>query len=104
MGHRHINNVNLLLYNRDDEDMVARARKLFNVLIADAKALGYGEYRTHLDFMDPVAASFDFNGGVLHRLNETVKNALDPNGVIAPGKNGVWPRAYRTAAGKGENA
>ncbi|OJY71316.1 MAG: FAD-linked oxidase [Sphingobium sp. 66-54] len=103
MGHRHINNVNLLLYDRDDADMVARARALFNALIADAKASGYGEYRTHLDFMDPVAASFDFNGGVLARLNETVKNALDPNGVIAPGKNGIWPRAYK-AAGRGEGA
>jgi len=103
MGHRHINNVNLLLYNRDDADMVARARKLFNTLISDAKASGYGEYRTHLDFMDPVAATFDFNGGVLGRFNETVKNAIDPNGIIAPGKNGIWPRAYK-AARKGESA
>ena len=20
---------------------------------------------------------------------------LDPNGIIAPGKNGIWPKAYR---------
>ena len=103
MGHRHINNVNLLLYDRDDADLVARTRSLFNTLIADAKASGYGEYRTHLDFMNPVAASFDFNGGVMARFNETVKNAIDPNGIIAPGKNGIWPTAYKPV-GKGEGA
>jgi len=35
---------------------------------------------------------------VMNRLNETVKNAIDPNGVIAPGKNGIWPRAYKGAS------
>lgn len=97
MGARHINNVNIIIYNRDDADMVDRSRKLFNVLIADAKAAGYAEYRTHLDFMDPVAASFDFNGGAIARFNQRVKDAIDPNGIIAPGKNGIWPRAYRGA-------
>ncbi|HWW63834.1 MAG TPA: FAD-dependent oxidoreductase [Sphingomonadaceae bacterium] len=98
MGARHINNVNLILYNRDDADMVSRAKGLFTTMIADAKAAGYGEYRTHIDFMNPVAASFDYEGGVMNRLNETVKNAIDPNGVIAPGKNGIWPRAYKGAS------
>lgn len=100
MGHRHINNVNLLLYDRDNGEMTGRAKKLFNALIEDAKAQGYGEYRTHLDYMDPVSKSFDFGGGALLRMNERVKDALDPNGVIAPGKNGIWPRTYR----KGEKA
>jgi 4-cresol dehydrogenase (hydroxylating) flavoprotein subunit len=43
-----------------------------------------------------VANSFDFNNRALLRLNETIKDALDPNGIVAPGKSGIWPRAYRS--------
>jgi hypothetical protein len=32
------------------------------------------------------------------RFNETLKDALDPAGIMAPGRNGIWPRDYR---GKG---
>jgi 4-cresol dehydrogenase (hydroxylating) len=95
MGQRHINNVNIIVYDRDDKAMTDSARALFKALIADSAHAGYAEYRTHLDFMDDVARSFDFNHHMLMRLNETVKDALDPNGILAPGKNGIWPRAWR---------
>jgi 4-cresol dehydrogenase (hydroxylating) len=45
--------------------------------------------------MDDVALTFDFNNHALLRLNETVKDALDPNGILAPGKQGIWPKAFR---------
>ena len=95
MGQRHINNINMILYDRDDEEMTARAKALFRQLIADNDERGYGEYRTHISFMDDVAASYDFNDAALRRWNERVKDALDPNGIIAPGRNGIWPAAYR---------
>jgi len=33
--------------------------------------------------------------GALRRFNECVKDALDPNGILAPGRNGIWPRRWR---------
>jgi 4-cresol dehydrogenase (hydroxylating) len=69
--------------------------------VKDSAAAGYAEYRTHLSYMDEVAATFDFNGHALRRLNETVKDALDPNGILAPGRNGIWPERYRGQRGSG---
>ena len=95
MGERSLTNVNQLLYNKDDAGMMGRVDGMFRELVADAKAHGYGEYRTHIDYMDLVADTFDFNDHALRRLNVKVKDALDPNGILAPGKSGIWPRGAR---------
>ena len=100
LAERHITNVNQVLFDKDNPDMMIRVDGFFRALVADAHTQGYGEYRTHLDYMDLVASTFDFNDHALLRLNEKVKNALDPNGVIAPGKSGIWPARY--AAQRGE--
>jgi 4-cresol dehydrogenase (hydroxylating) len=92
---RHVTNINMMIYDRDDAAMTAKVRALFKVLVQDAAWEGYSEYRTHLSFMDQVALTFDYNRHALLRLNETVKDALDPNGILAPGKQGIWPKAYR---------
>ena len=89
MGRRHISNVNLLIYDRDDAAMVARTKQLFGTLIDDSANAGYAEYRTHPDFMDRIARTYDFNNHALGRLNQRLKTMLDPNGILAPGKNGI---------------
>lgn len=52
--------------------------------------LGYSEYRTHVSFMDEVASHHNFNNGAMGRLTSALKDLLDPNGVLSPGKSGVW--------------
>jgi 4-cresol dehydrogenase (hydroxylating) len=95
MSERSLVNVNQLLYNKDDPNMMGRVDAMFRALVADAAAQRYGEYRTHIDYMDLVAGTYDFNDHALRRLNERVKDAIDPHGIIAPGKSGIWPKGQR---------
>ena len=44
--------------------------------------------------MDQIANTYNFNDNAQMRLNETIKNALDPKGILAPGKNGIWRKGY----------
>jgi len=92
---RHLNHVTLCVYDRDDAAMTKGARDLMEILVKDAAADGYGEYRAHVMYMDHIAKTYDYNNHALWRLNETVKDALDPNGILAPGKSGIWPKASR---------
>jgi 4-cresol dehydrogenase (hydroxylating) len=94
-GGRHVIAPTNIIYNRDDAAMTGRVTQLFDTLFKSATEQNLNEYRAHLSYMDPVAASFDFNDHALRRLNERVKDALDPNGIFAPGKSGIWPAAYR---------
>ena len=87
--------INTLVFRKGDVDHMQKARALFSVLIRDAAAKGYGEYRTHLAYMDAVAATYDFNQHAMLRFQERIKDTVDPNGIIAPGKSGIWPKHYR---------
>jgi hypothetical protein len=49
--------------------------------------------------MDQIAATYNFNDNAQMKLNEKIKNALDPNGIPTPGKNGVWLQSYSKANG-----
>lgn len=79
-------------------DMKAKAVRMMREMITECAEKGFGEYRTHLLFADQVAGTYNWGGRALARLNETIKDALDPNGIMAPGRNGIWPMRFR---GKG---
>jgi len=101
IGGRFANNVNMLMYDRDNAAQVDNIKRMFNALIDATAKAGYGEYRTHLGWMDRVMDTFDFNNNALRRFDEKIKDALDPNGILAPGKQGVWPAAYRALKKEG---
>jgi 4-cresol dehydrogenase (hydroxylating) flavoprotein subunit len=94
-GRRYLSHVVELIWDGSDAQQASAVRELLGVLIEDAAAEGYGEYRTHLAFMDLAARQFDFNDHALLRLQETIKDAVDPNGILAPGKSGIWPASMR---------
>jgi 4-cresol dehydrogenase (hydroxylating) len=81
----------------DDLDKNRRRRQLFLDLVKACGARGWGEYRAPVAFHDQVMDQFSFNNHILRRFCETIYDALDPNGILSPGKNGVWPRHLRKA-------
>jgi 4-cresol dehydrogenase (hydroxylating) len=48
--------------------------------------------------MDLIAGTYDFNNGAMGRLNNKLKATLDPNGILAPGKSGIWGNTKRGGA------
>lgn len=74
-----------ITYLKEDPEQVQRAQDLFNALHAWCIEHGYQVYRTNVAHMEqvtecaPVFKSF---------LNE-IKEKVDPNNIIAPGKYGV---------------
>ncbi|KAB8073642.1 hypothetical protein BDV29DRAFT_191603 [Aspergillus leporis] len=95
VGVREMHHIVCILFDRKDPDSRRRAYELIKVLIAEAANRGWGEYRAHLALMDQIAETYNFNDNAQMKLNETLKNALDPKGILCPGKNGVWPATYR---------
>jgi len=80
------------------EKINRREVEAYRELIRVGASHGWGEYRTHNLFNDDVMKTYSFNDNALLRLHETIKDAVDPNGVLAAGKSGVWPRHLRQSA------
>jgi len=91
---RELHNIVCITYNRYDRASRDKAHWLIRTLIADSAEHGWGEYRTHLALMDQIVETYNFNDGAQMKLNEKIKNALDPRGILALGKSGVWPGTY----------
>ena len=87
--------VTLIIFDTKNEAEARRAYDTSRLLVREAAKHGYGEYRSHLDFMDLAAEQYSFGDHAYLRFAETIKDAIDPNGILSPGKQGIWPRALR---------
>lgn len=81
-------------YNQAAIDMVKE-------WITESAKNGWSAYRVMTPLMDQTMATYSWNDNALLKFFESLKDTLDPNGVIAPGKNGIWPQHMREAAKKG---
>lgn len=70
-------------------------REGFKKLIEVGGQHGWGEYRTAPVFQKTVMDVYSFNSHALQRFHETLKDAIDPNGVLSPGRYAIWPKHPR---------
>ena len=78
-----------------DQASNKRNRESFKKLVKLAAEHGWGEYRTAPAYQDDVMATYSFNNNALLRFHETIKDAVDPNGILSAGRYGIWPRNMR---------
>jgi 4-cresol dehydrogenase (hydroxylating) len=83
---REMLNVMPIVYDRADAGEKARVKRCMHELIDAFATAGYGFYRTGIGFMDQVAR---VHGKVNFEVNRRLKRALDPAGILAPGKSGI---------------
>jgi 4-cresol dehydrogenase (hydroxylating) len=87
--------ITMIIFDTKNEQQARGAYDTCKLLVREAGEQGYGEYRAHLDFMDLAAEQYSFNDNAYRRFNETIKDALDPNGILMPGRHGIWPKSMR---------
>jgi 4-cresol dehydrogenase (hydroxylating) flavoprotein subunit len=92
---RSVIHISTMFFDARDEEQTAVVYDNYTAMLEVMRERGYPIYRTSLHHMDAVADMFDFNGHALLRLNERIKDAIDPNGILQPGKSGIWLRRYR---------
>ena len=81
--------------SRTNVEQNRQSREAFRYLVKVAAEHGWGEYRTAPVFQDDVMAAYSYNDNALLRLHETIKDAVDPNGIMAAGRSGIWPKHLR---------
>ncbi|KAK5173547.1 uncharacterized protein LTR77_002228 [Saxophila tyrrhenica] len=112
MHHRHAVMVCMLCFDKMDQKQCEAVERIFHKLYVEGKKRGFSKYRAHVNHMgrfglssmvrtatdswtDMVSQQNDWNDHAYMRFLETIKDSLDPNGVLSPGKMGVWPTKYR---------
>lgn len=79
----------------DDQALNKSIIKGYRTLLDIGAQHGWGEYRCHPEFQDQAMGLYSFNNHSLMRLHETIKDAVDPKGILSPGRYGIWPKNLR---------
>ena len=81
--------------SRTDPAVNRRTLANFRRVVEVAAEHGWGEYRSPPVMADKIMSTYSFNDHALRRFCETLKDAADPNGIMAAGRGGIWPRYLR---------
>jgi len=82
INERALGGVLTVAYDKDDPDEVARAHRCYHAVFGRAMEAGYIPYRVGNHSM----GELDPEGDVYWRTVACIKAALDPDGIIAPGR------------------
>lgn len=86
----------VLNYDRFDPESIAAAYRVARRAYPALAKAGYLPYRGNIRVMDMMQDQFDWNDHAIRRFTELLKDALDPAGVLSPGKQGIWPERFRS--------
>ena len=90
--------VNSITFDVTDEELFKTSYNTMKQLVVEAGKRGYTEYRAHVDLMDLVSDQLSYNDFAYRKFVEKIKDAVDPKGILAAGRHGVWPSSARQAA------
>ena len=86
VGGRELHHIIFLMFDKGDDDSSARAETCINEMIVRFGEKGWCAYRSSVSTMDLVARQY---GETNRTVNARIKHALDPNHILAPGKQGI---------------
>jgi 4-cresol dehydrogenase (hydroxylating) len=86
VGSRSMHHVIEISFNSRSEESVKKGAECYLALVRVFAQNGYGLYRTNIAFMDAVSETY---GPTIQNVFKRIKLALDPNGIISPGKSGI---------------
>ncbi len=73
----------------------AASRQLLTKILDKAAEVGMSTYRTNPALQEHAVSKYSFNDSALLKYQEKLKDAIDPNGIISPGRYGIWPANMR---------
>jgi (+)-pinoresinol hydroxylase len=73
----------------------AKLREIIRELVLVSAQRGWGEYRTAPAFYELIMGVYSYNDHALRGFLETIKDAVDPNGIMSPGRYAIRSRRSR---------
>jgi FAD/FMN-containing dehydrogenase len=83
---------------RDDPEKNKRGRLIYETMLKNLAAAGFGLYRTNVSMHDLLVEQYSFGNHSLKKFWEALKDGVDPNGIVSPGRYGIWPKRLRNTA------